>query len=368
MFSRVLKPTPGLADEPSVREHSSGSRVLVQLVLVGFALCCSSIPLNPASLAADLNRAEPTEVAAVEFSTSPPSLRELPSPILKNTGSANPAYTIRRTAPEVRLQFNVADERGRLITDLSVDDIRILDDHFAVRRVRQFSRAEDLPLEIGLLVDVSDSVQKTVAREKQATQLFLNQVMRPLSDRAFLVGFGRDVQLWQASTADIPALEEALERIQQSGYATNLYDSVFYACLYQFPRVDAGTQVDRIILLLSDGEDTSSLHTIGETIAIAQRREIQIYAVSIHPGRALAPGDLILRKLAEETGGQLYVASKEKDFPAIFAEMERQMRTQYYVSFPPERQTPGFHDLRIETTSSRHLRIHARQGYYFDGP
>ena len=359
---------------PRAGRRAKSARILfwlqspVQVVVLGFALCCSSIPLNPASLAADVNRAEPTEVAAVEFSTSPRSLRELGSPIVNNTGSTQPEYTIRRTAPEVRLQFNVADERGRLITDLSVDDIRILDDHFAVRWVRQFSRAEDLPLEIGLLLDVSDSVQKTVAREKQATQLFLNQVMRPLSDRAFLVGFGRDVQLWQASTADIPALEEALERIQQSGYATNLYDSVFYACLYQFPRVDAGTQVDRIILLLSDGEDTSSLHTIGETIAIAQRREIQIYAVSIHPGRALAPGDLILRKLAEETGGQLYVASKEKDLPAIFAEMERQMRTQYYVSFPPERQTPGFHDLRIETTSSRHLRIHARQGYYFDGP
>ena len=98
---------------------------------------------------------------------------------------------------------------------------------------------------------------------------------------------------------------------------------------------------------------------------MAQRREIQIYAMSMHPGWALAPGDLILRKLAEETGGQLYVASKEKDFPAVFADMERQMRTQYYVSFPPERQTPGFHDLWIETTSSRNLRIHARQGYYF---
>jgi hypothetical protein len=75
-----------------------------------------------------------------------------------------------------------------------------------------------------------------------------------------------------------------------------------------------------------------------------------------------------LRTLAEETGGQLYVASKEKDFPAIFTEMERQMRTQYYASFPPEQQTPGLHGLGIETTSSRHLRIHARQGYYFDGP
>jgi len=95
-------------------------------------------------------------------------------------------------SPEVRLQFSVADERGRLITDLSVDDIRILDDHFAVRRMRQFSRAQDLPLQIGLLLDVSGSVEKTVAREKQATQLFLNQLMRPLSDRAFLMGFGRD--------------------------------------------------------------------------------------------------------------------------------------------------------------------------------
>ena len=122
-----------------------------------------------------------------------------------------------------------------MITDLSVDDIRILDDHFAVRRIRQFSRAQDLPLQIGLLLDVSDSVQKTVAHEKQVTQLFLNQVMRPLFDRAFLVGFGRDAQLWQASTGDVPALHEALERIQQSGYATKLYDSVFYACLYQFP-------------------------------------------------------------------------------------------------------------------------------------
>ena len=75
------------------------------------------------------------------------------------------------------------------------------------------------------------------------------------------------------------------------------------------------------------------------------------------PGGALAPGDLIFRKLAEETGGQLYVGSKEEDFPAIFGELERQMRPEYSVCFPPERQTPGFHELRIETTSSRNLRV-----------
>jgi Ca-activated chloride channel family protein len=368
MFWCVLKPTAGLADEPSVCEQFCSFRVLIRNVVIGFALCCVSLPANPASSAADLNSPESAEVSLAESLTLPSSLPELGNQSLKALIPTTAGYSIRRTAPEVRLQFSVADERGRLVTNLSVDEIRVLDDHFAVHRIRQFSRAEDLPLEIGVLLDVSDSVQRNVVREKQATQVFLERVMRPLSDRAFLMGFAREAQLWQGSTGDIPALSGALERIRQSGFATNLYDSVFYACLYQFPRAAAGTQVERIILLLSDGEDTSSLHTIGETIALAQRREIQIYAVSIHPGRTLAPGDAILGRLAEETGGEFYVASREKDFPAVFAEMERQMRTQYYVSFPPERQNPGFHDLRIETTSHRNLRIHARQGYYFDAP
>jgi VWFA-related protein len=368
MFWLVLKPYPGLADEPSVRQPTRYLRVFVQVAVVSFALCCSPLTARPASPAANNNGPESAEIAAVGYFASPSPVREIGSPTLKITGSPPPEYTIRRTAPEVRLQFSVADERGRLITDLSADDIWILDDHFAVHRIREFSRAEDLPLQIGLLVDVSDSVRKTILLEKQATQLFLDRVMRPLSDRAFLVGFGRDIHLWQPSTGDTQVLNEGLQRLQQSGYATNLYDSVFYACLNQFRHADAGAQQQRIILLFSDGEDTASLHTIAEAIALAQRREIQIYALSIHSARKFAPGDAILRRLADETGGQHYIASGEKDFHSIFTEMERQIRTQYYVSFPPERQTPGFHDLRVETTSNRNLHIHARQGYYFDAP
>jgi len=196
--------------------------------------------------------------------------------------------------------------------------------------------------------------------------MFLDQVMRPLSDQAFLMGFGREAQLWQDSTGDVQALNGALQHIQQSGYATNLYDSVFDACLDHFLRAENGRQTQRIILLFSDGEDTASAHTMVEAIALAQRREIQIYAVSMHPGRRFAAGDAVLRRLADETGGQMYVASIQRDFQTIFAAIDRQIRTQYYVSFPAERQTPGFHDLRIETTSKGNLHVHARQGYYFD--
>ena len=90
---------------------------------------------------------------------------------------------------------------------LSAADFRIFDDQFAVKRLRNFSRMNDLPLQVGILLDVSDSVQKTVLREKLATQFFVHQVLRPQSDRAFLMAFGQEVKLWQASTGDPDALE-----------------------------------------------------------------------------------------------------------------------------------------------------------------
>jgi len=282
--------------------------------------------------------------------------------------SIYPSYTIRRTVPEVRLQFSVADERGRLVTSLTQDDFRILDNHLPVPRIQQFSRMEDLPLQFGLLLDVSDSVQKTVFREKLAAQSFVRQVLRPQTDRAFLMAFGRDVKLWQSSTGDRTELSQALQRIQQLGYATNLYDGLFGACFGQFPELADHELAQRIIVVFSDGEDTGSLHDMPDVIALAQRREIQIYAVSVHATRRLSHGDDVLQRLADETGGRFYLASTDSDFPAIFAEMEQQMRTQYYVSFRPQKETPGFHELRLELTGPQKLHVRARQGYYFDAP
>lgn len=282
--------------------------------------------------------------------------------------SDHPSYTIRRTVPEVRLQFTVANERGQLVTSLTPDDFRILDNESAVQRIRQFSRVQDLPLQIGLLLDVSDSVKKTVSREKLATQFFVQQVLRPQTDRAFLMGFGRDVKVWQPSTGDRTELSQALQRMQQAGYTTNLYDGLFAACLNQFPKLGGDTLVQRVIVVFSDGEDTDSLHTLQDVIAIAQRNEMQIYSVSAHATRKSLHGDEVLQRLSDETGGRFYLARSDRDFPAIFTAMEQQMRTQYYISFRPQQETPGFHTVRLELTGRQPLRVHARQGYYFEAP
>lgn len=279
-----------------------------------------------------------------------------------------PGYTIRRIVPEVRIQFTVADSRNRLLQSLSSSDFRILDNRLAVGRISSFSRQEDLPLQVGLLLDVSDSVEKTKLRERQATQFFISHVFRPESDRASLMAFGSEVHVWQRATGDREKLTQALAGIRQLGYATYLYDSVFRACLEQFPASHDDDFAQRILVLISDGEDTGSLHSLADAVSIALRREVQIFTMSVHPRRNQPQGDLVLQRLADATGGKFYVANSEKDFPAIFSEMAQQMRTQYAVSFQPMEQTPGFHAVKIEVAGGDKLRVHARQGYFFDAP
>ena len=277
-----------------------------------------------------------------------------------------PGFTIRRTVPEVRLQFTVADAQGRLLKSIASADLRILDNRVTVPRIRDFSRLEDLPLQVGILLDVSDSVEKTALRERQATQFFLNHIVRPETDRVALMAFSNEMNLWQRSTGDRNALNRALANISQRGFITNLYDSVYRACLEQFWPLQDGGPAQRILVLISDGEDTGSLHTMTDAISAAQRREVQIYALSVHKARLSAPGDGVLKQLAESTGGQLYVAATEKDFPALFTAMEQHMRTQYAVSFQPADQTPGFHTVQIEMAGGPKLRVHARNGYFLD--
>jgi len=361
-----LKPGRGRADKPTVCKKALIGEVLILLALISLAAAAtpdSRSLSDPGTSGQDNGTVDNPTTQIFAGPSSPLGLGSQSWTLAK---SVFPGYTIRRTVPEVRFQFSVSDEHGRLVTSLSATDFRIFDNQFAVQRIRQFSRLDDLPLQLGILLDVSDSVQKTAAREKLAAQFLVQHVLRQQTDRAFLMAFARDVKLWQSSTGDSAVLRQALERIQQLGYATNLYDGLFSACADQFPQTGHQDVAQRIIVLFSDGEDTGSLHGMPDVIAQAQRNEIQIFALSIHARRTSTTGDEVLQRLADETGGRFYVASSDKEFPAIFAEMEQQMRTQYSVSFQPQQETPGFHALRLELNGPQKLHVRARQGYYFE--
>ena len=272
------------------------------------------------------------------------------------------AYTIRKTVPEVRLQFTVADEHGRLIPDITQSDIRILDDHVPVDHIKQFEKMSDLPLRIGLLLDVSDSMKRAMEQEKSVALAFLKRIVRPGTDRAFVMAFGDTVQIYQDPTDEVASLIGAVKQAKGPGDSTDFFDAVYSGCVSQWKAPESGP-VHRVIIIISDGEDTGSRHALADVVAAAQRSEIQIYTLNVHLKKRNYPGDPTLQKLADETGGRFFVANNAREADDIFSELEQELRTQYYVSFRPQGEVSGYHALKVEVQNPK-LMVHARHGYY----
>jgi VWFA-related protein len=272
-------------------------------------------------------------------------------------------FTVRRDIPEVRLHFSVSDAFGRTLTQLSADDVRVFDDQAPVIRLSEFERAENLPLEIGIAIDTSDSVVRVLPEEKAAALKFLDRILRPSSDTAFVVGFGGSIKEWQPPTAERQPLIAAIAHVKEPGWGTRFYDAVYASCQTPPPSASAGP-LHRALIVLSDGNDSDSLHTITDVVVAALSNDFQIYALTIRKGRAEDNGANVLRRLANATGGRVYVAASSSDLDAAFTQIERDLRTQYFVSFPPQRRTAGYHSLRVEVLAPQNAQVHARTGYY----
>jgi VWFA-related protein len=364
----LLKLFCRLADNPFV--HKSA-------IILGVTLALSAVTLaGIGDWAADEARDSAADSAFSSASVAAPgeyagshmvAVAPLPMNLLP-AGSyfpaSTPGYTISRTVPEVRLEFTVADEQGRLVHDLSAADIRILDNQALVERFSAFARDENLPLRLGIVLDTSDSVKRVLPDEKAAALNFLNRIMRPQSDRAFVMAFGADLHIWQASTADRAQLIDAVGRLHQPGWGTRFYDALYAACNEYLSHPGESNLVHRAIVVLSDGDDTQSFHDLPDVIAIALRGEVQIYALTLHGKNRVSRGDAVLQYLADQTGGRFYMAQSSKQLEATFAEIEQQLRTQYYVSFPPQPMMPGFHTLQVQVRAPQKMQVHARQGYY----
>jgi VWFA-related protein len=316
----------------------------------------ASTPDPGAPLSAATGNYDGSPVAAVPPVPTLPETNYLPA--------STPGYTLQSDVQEVRLQFTVADAQGRLVQNLSAGDVRVLDDESPVPRFSAFERDDNLPLRLGLILDTSDSVKRVLPEQKAAAVNFLDQVMRPQTDTAFVMAFGGNVHVWQTATADREQLAQAVVRAKQPGWGTAIYDALYSACANQLANANDRSPVHRAIVVLSDGDDTQSLHNLSDVIHIAERNEIQIYALTLHPRKTPVLGDQVLQRLADATGGRLYVAESSKDFAGAFAQIEQDLRAQYFVSFPPPQSNPGFHSLQVEVRAAQKLEIHARQGYY----
>ena len=266
---------------------------------------------------------------------------------------------------EVNVVFTVTDKRGHFVKDLTQNDFRVFDDGKPAASVRAFSRETNLPLRVGLLIDASNSVRDRFKFEQEAAIEFLNQIIRPKFDKAFVIGFDTTPEVTQDFTDDTEALSHGVRMLRPGG-GTAMYDAIYYACRDKLMKADnSQVATRRAIILLSDGEDNQSRVSREEAVEMAQRAEVIIYAISTNTSGLKLRGDKILEHFADETGGKAFFPFKIQDVADAFSQIQDELRSQYAVSYKPADFTADGKYRKIDIMAdNKKYKVRARKGYY----
>lgn len=286
------------------------------------------------------------------------------APAASDDDSQGALITIHKRVDEVNVLFIATDKHGKFVRDLTQKDFSILDDHKPPSAIVNFRREVDLPLELGLLVDASGSVNSRFAFEQDAATTFLQRTIRTHFDRAFVVGFNTHSQVAQDFTDNYSRLYWAVHKLH-SGGGTALYDAIYRACKDKFLKDRPDHPVRKAIIIISDGEDNQSEFSRAQAIEMAQRAEVIVYAISTDDSGLVLRGDRVLEQIAEATGGRAFFPFKMKDITHSFAAIEDELRSQYVVSYKPADFDADGRYRSIEISSlKKDLQVRARKGYF----
>ncbi len=326
----------------------------------------------------------------------------------------------------VNVFATVRDKQGQIVRNLSKDDFWLEEDG-RPQTIRYFSQQSDLPLTLGLLIDTSGSERRMLGTERDATHTFLEQVMRPEKDKAFLIHFDHEVELLEDLTSSRERLEKALDLLDKpdwsnsgnsqpsggngngggwggaGGYGrhgggrgrgghggTAFYDAIYLAS-DDLMEKQTGRKA---LIMLTDGEDTSSKVSLAEAVDSAQRADTLAYSIRIAdeesyggfggpgmgrhgawggggrgggrgPGMNRPDGKKILQQISKETGGGYFEVSKKKPVDQIYSHIEEELRSQYSIGYTSDRpdSEAGFRRIQL-STKQKGLIVQARDGYY----
>ncbi len=346
---------------------SSGLVLLV--LLAGSATAQSAAPTSAAPTSA---APASTTVAAprqTQSSTTPPAggtpAGQEQKPADPNAPSDDPVLTIRVPTNEVNVVFTVTDKHGRRITDMKQGDFRVADDNKPPQEIRSFHAETNLPLQVGLLIDASNSVRDRFKFEQESAIEFLNQTIHPHKDQAFVVGFDVTPEITQDFTDNTELLAHGVHELRPGG-GTALYDALYYACRERLLKGPKSTTVRRAIILLSDGDDNQSHVTREEAIEMAQRAEAIVYTISTNVSGTKAAGDKVLERIADATGGRPFFPFQIRDVANAFAEIQDELRSQYAIAYKPAdfKADGHYRTIEIEANDRKNFRVRARRGYY----
>jgi Ca-activated chloride channel family protein len=332
---------------------------------------------NPFRMSAELTRILFKSLAAaciiVAASLSVFAQRPKPSPS-PTPPAEDPQGTITTTIRRVRLPITVTDKKGQFVAGLSKEDFVILEDKVP-QAIETFS--DDLalttPLYIAVLMDTSPSTAGKLKFQQESAMNFIHTVVKLRKDRVLFGTFDDQVSMLQDFTDRVDLLDKAVYGVKQMGKQTALYDAIWQFCDEKMRSVPGR----RVLLLVTDGEDTYSRANIRDAIDIAQRTETTIFAISTKAGfLATVPGveagqvadkkDRDLQTLAEETGGAAFFTGDMVALERSFTRISKELRAQYLVTYNPTNKNYDGTFRKIDVKlSDRHdnMKVRTKRGY-----
>jgi len=324
----------------------------------------------PAKVEAQASTPSPTQGTPQSESPakSAPAPAVVPAPAQTDQNSTtpdDPTATITKTVNEVNVVFTVTDRHGHYVKNLAKSDFSVIDDSRPADQIRSFHNETELPLQVGLLVDASNSVRDRFKFEQESAIEFLNQTIRPRYDEAFIVGFDVTPEVTQNFTDNTEALSRGVRALRPGG-GTAMYDALYFACRDKLLKQERNGPVRRALILLSDGDDNMSHVTREEAIEMAQRAEVIIYTISTNISGGTRSGDKVLERIADATGGRAFFPFQLRDVSNDFAEIADELRSQYAVSYKPADFKADGHYRTIEIVANdrKSFKVRARRGYY----
>ena len=304
-----------------------------------------------------------TALAPHGWSQAAPERLTPPSKSMPEEDTLAEAPRITSSVNEVQLSFT-ALHRGRFVTNLDPNDLKLLDDNAPPARIGSFWKTEDLSLKMAFVVDASGSVATSFRTEQSSATRFVEKLLHREGDQAAIVSFTAEPHLDQPFTDDHKQVAAAIKQLHATQQGTAVFDAVLYAC----ERLRSGAKESRMrraMVLITDGDDNASHASLAEAIREAQQNDIMIYVVQVNGGifGRHSPQRTGLQMLADETGGRLFVA--DVTYSPAFHQIEEELRFQYVLTYTPaEWQNDGrFRKITLHALRSG-IRIHCRPGYY----
>lgn len=265
----------------------------------------------------------------------------------------------------VSLNVTVMDG-ARYVSDLTEQDFEIYEDG-ARQAMTFFSRVQQ-PIALAILLDTSASMNERLGTAQEAAVGFARRLRK--EDAIEVIDFDSQVRILQSFTNDVAALEKAIRGTDVNG-STSLYNAV-YISLKELKKAKAASAEEirrQAIVVLSDGDDTSSLVPYEEVLDLAKRSETAIYAVGLRPAGAyrteFKEAEFVLKQLAQETGGRAYFVQAASELPKIYEQISEELANQYSLAYSSKNPMRNGAWRRIVVRVAKPgLTARTRQGYY----